>query len=122
VRLCQFTSLPYPPLVRWSRVPWDALHYVTGHINYGGRVTDDWDRRCLMSMLGRLYHPAALESAPAAAPDGLPPPGGEEAETAAAVEAAGQSNMAAVEAAPQSAGMLHVPISVLGGVHSLIHT
>ncbi|CAM9165880.1 unnamed protein product [Chrysoparadoxa australica] len=42
-------------------VPWDALRFVTGHINYGGRVTDDWDRRCLMSIL-RIYANEAILS------------------------------------------------------------
>jgi dynein heavy chain len=41
-------------------IPWDALRYVTGQINYGGRVTDDWDRRCLMAILGRFYTPDLL--------------------------------------------------------------
>lgn len=32
------------------------LTYVTGHINYGGRVTDEWDRRCLMALLSDHYN------------------------------------------------------------------
>lgn len=33
-----------------------VLLYTAGHINYGGRVTDDWDRRCLMNILGDFYN------------------------------------------------------------------
>lgn len=36
-------------------IPWDALVFVTGHINYGGRVTDDNDRRCLLTTLQKYY-------------------------------------------------------------------
>merc|ERR1711871_322953 len=42
--------------------PWDALAYVTGMINYGGRVTDAQDRRCLMSILNRHLNPSVLKS------------------------------------------------------------
>ena len=44
-------------------VRWDALRFITGHINYGGRVTDDWDRRCLMCILGFYFKEAVLEEA-----------------------------------------------------------
>lgn len=38
-----------------DKIPWEAMLYMTGHINYGGRVTDDWDRTCLLSILKRYY-------------------------------------------------------------------
>ncbi len=48
-------------LVEQPIIPWDALTYVTGEINYGGRVTDDLDRRCLMTILSQFYTPAVLK-------------------------------------------------------------
>lgn len=42
-------------------IPWDAMLYVTGNINYGGRVTDDWDRRCLMTVLRKFICQEVLE-------------------------------------------------------------
>ena len=42
-------------------IPWDALNFVVGHINYGGRVTDDWDRRCLLCILKIFCTPQILE-------------------------------------------------------------
>ena len=43
-------------------VPWDAIRFVIGEINYGGRVTDDLDRRCLNSVLLSFLHTRVLTS------------------------------------------------------------
>lgn len=42
------------------RIPWDALHFLTAEIYYGGRVTDEFDRRCLMANLLRFCSAVAL--------------------------------------------------------------
>jgi hypothetical protein len=40
-----------------------VLKYTAGHINYGGRVTDDWDRRCIMNILEDFYNPIVVNDA-----------------------------------------------------------
>ena len=44
------------------QIPYTTLQYLIGQCNYGGRVTDDKDRRCLTTILMRLFSQAALES------------------------------------------------------------
>ena len=59
-------------------VPFKALLYTAGECNYGGRVTDDKDRRTLMCILSRFYRSSFLDDDHFISPSGLfqcPPDG-----------------------------------------------
>jgi dynein heavy chain len=48
------------PLTPATDIPWAHLLYLIGDCNYGGRVTDENDRRTLQSLLRMLICPEAL--------------------------------------------------------------
>ena len=41
----------------FGALPWTAIQYIIGVINYGGRVTDFLDQRCLQTICGRFFVP-----------------------------------------------------------------
>ncbi|KAJ1537343.1 Dynein heavy chain 2, axonemal, partial [Nowakowskiella sp. JEL0078] len=47
-------------LDEYEQTPWDALKYVIAEANYGGRITDDWDRRVLRTYISHLFCDEAL--------------------------------------------------------------
>ncbi|KAK9870895.1 hypothetical protein WA026_009851 [Henosepilachna vigintioctopunctata] len=49
-------------LMEYDQTPFKVLTYTAGHINYGGRVTDDWDRRCMMNILADYYDPKVVKA------------------------------------------------------------
>uniref|UniRef100_UPI0037E8313A dynein axonemal heavy chain 2 n=1 Tax=Semicossyphus pulcher TaxID=241346 RepID=UPI0037E8313A len=44
----------------YEEIPWDALKYLIAEVNYGGHVTDDWDRRLLTTYINDYFCDAAI--------------------------------------------------------------
>uniref|UniRef100_A0AAG5CMJ1 Dynein heavy chain 3, axonemal n=1 Tax=Anopheles atroparvus TaxID=41427 RepID=A0AAG5CMJ1_ANOAO len=49
-------------LNQFHKIPFEGHIYLTGECNYGGRVTDDKDRRLLMALLGRIYNQETIDT------------------------------------------------------------
>ncbi|XP_014851660.1 PREDICTED: dynein heavy chain 1, axonemal [Poecilia mexicana] len=47
-------------LEQYQDIPYKLLKNTAGAVNYGGHMTDIWDRRCLLSLLEDFYCPAVL--------------------------------------------------------------
>jgi dynein heavy chain len=48
-------------LARYDEVPFAMLVHLFGHINYGGRITDDFDRRMVMTVLKSVMNEGLLK-------------------------------------------------------------
>nr|XP_040043942.1 dynein heavy chain 2, axonemal isoform X1 [Gasterosteus aculeatus aculeatus] len=44
----------------YDEIPWDALKYLIAGVNYGGHVTDEWDRRLLTTYINDYFCDAAV--------------------------------------------------------------
>lgn len=50
-------------LDEYEATPWEALKYLISEINYGGRVTDDWDRRLMNVLMSAYFNDDVLNTA-----------------------------------------------------------
>ena len=47
---------------QYEATPWEAIRYLIGEANYGGRVTDAWDRVLLNTYLSTWYQDGIFET------------------------------------------------------------
>ncbi|RVE47759.1 hypothetical protein evm_007648 [Chilo suppressalis] len=47
-------------LNQYEDIQYVAIKYLTGECNYGGRVTDDWDRRLIVTILDKYVNPGVV--------------------------------------------------------------
>lgn len=50
-------------LDEYKETPWDALKYLIAGVNYGGHITDDWDRRLVNTYINQYFCEDALNVA-----------------------------------------------------------
>ena len=55
----------------YDYVPFDVLKFLFAEINYGGRVTDDWDRRCMLTMICDFIDHKTLDTGYHFSPSGV---------------------------------------------------
>lgn len=48
-------------LDEYEDTPWDTLKYLIAQANYGGRVTDDWDRRLMLVYITQFFAEDVLQ-------------------------------------------------------------
>ncbi|XP_071452908.1 dynein axonemal heavy chain 1-like [Hetaerina americana] len=68
--LCMCISQLLMFLNEYKDVPFEVLTLTAGNINYGGRVTDSWDQRCIMTIIEDFYNPQVLSEDYAFVQDG----------------------------------------------------
>ncbi|KAG8342491.1 P loop [Trypanosoma vivax] len=57
-------------LDKYDEVPYKVIKELSGNIHYGGRVTDDWDRRTLNTLLEVFVQPSVMEDGYKFSPSG----------------------------------------------------
>lgn len=58
-------------LEEYDDIPWTALNYMVAEANYGGRVTDDRDRRLISTILKDFYSVNILKETYKFSPSGV---------------------------------------------------